>query len=63
MRPDGDVDAIVRAIQDEGTCWVSATTWRGARCIRISVCNWRTTFEDVDLSVAAMAAEFDRVPA
>ena len=63
VRPDGDVDAIVRAIQDEGTCWVSATTWRGARCIRISVCNWRTTFEDVDLSVAAMAAEFDRVPA
>ena len=28
VRPDGDVDAIVRAIQDEGTCWVSATTWR-----------------------------------
>jgi glutamate/tyrosine decarboxylase-like PLP-dependent enzyme len=63
VRPEGDVDAIVRAIQAEGTCWVSATTWHDARCIRISVCNWRTTFEDVDRSVAAMAAEFDRVPA
>ena len=63
LRPDGDVDAIVRAIQDEGTCWVSGTTWRDTRCIRISVCNWQTTFEDVDRSVAAMAAEFERVPA
>ena len=25
--------------------------------LRISVCNWRTTFEDVDRSVAAMAAD------
>ncbi|MBN1528229.1 MAG: aspartate aminotransferase family protein [Thermoleophilaceae bacterium] len=63
VRPEGDVDAIVRAIQDEGTCWVSATTWRGTRCIRISVCNWRTTFEDVDRSVAAMTEQFERVPA
>ena len=55
VRPDGDVDAIVRAIQAEGTCWVSATTWHGERCIRISVCNWQTTFEDVDRSIDAMS--------
>jgi glutamate/tyrosine decarboxylase-like PLP-dependent enzyme len=63
VRPEGDVDAIVRGIQDEGTCWVSGTTWRGTRCIRISVCNWQTTFEDVDRSVAAMADQFQSVPA
>jgi aromatic-L-amino-acid decarboxylase len=63
VRPAGDVDAIVRGIQDEGTCWVSGTTWRGTRCIRISVCNWQTTFEDVDRSFAAMVEQFDRVPA
>jgi aromatic-L-amino-acid decarboxylase len=63
VRPPGDVDAIVHGIQAEGTCWVSGTTWRGTRCIRISVCNWQTTFEDVDRSVAAMAEQFERVPA
>jgi glutamate/tyrosine decarboxylase-like PLP-dependent enzyme len=49
-----DTDRVVAEIQREGTCWVSATTWRGVRCIRISVCNWGTTFEDVDRSVEAI---------
>ena len=39
-----------------GTCFPSGTTWRGRRCIRLSVCNWQTTFEDVDRSIDAMAA-------
>jgi glutamate/tyrosine decarboxylase-like PLP-dependent enzyme len=57
VRPtDADVaDRLVSEIQRDGTCWMSATTWRGARCVRISVCNWRTTFEDVDRSVEALA--------
>jgi glutamate/tyrosine decarboxylase-like PLP-dependent enzyme len=60
VRPQGDVDAIVRAIQEDGTCWVSGTTWRGVRCIRISVCNWQTTFADVDRSVDAISAQLAR---
>ena len=53
---DATTDAALAAIQAEGTCWPSGTTWRGRRCIRISVCSHLTTFEDVDRSVAAMAA-------
>ena len=53
---DATTDAVLAAVQAEGTCWPSATTWRGRRCIRISVCNWQTTFADVDRSVDAMAA-------
>jgi glutamate/tyrosine decarboxylase-like PLP-dependent enzyme len=53
---DAQTDAALVAIQAEGTCWPSATTWRGRRCIRISVCSHLTTFDDVDRSVAAMAA-------
>jgi glutamate/tyrosine decarboxylase-like PLP-dependent enzyme len=63
VRPEGDaeaVDRLVRAIQEDGTCWVSATTWRGVRCIRISVCNWQTRFEDVDRSLEAMLREMAR---
>ena len=53
---DDATDAVLAAVQAEGTCWPSPTTWRGRRCIRISVCNWQTTFADVDRSVDAMAA-------
>ena len=38
------------------TCYPSATTWRGRRCIRLSVCNWQTTAQDVDRSIQAIAA-------
>ncbi len=53
---DAATDAALAAIQADGTCWPSGTAWRGRRCIRISVCSHLTTFEDVDRSVAAMAA-------
>ena len=54
-------DRIVHELQREGTCWASATTWRDQRCMRISVCNWRTTPHDVDRSVAAITRIHDRV--
>jgi glutamate/tyrosine decarboxylase-like PLP-dependent enzyme len=47
-------DALVAEIQREGTCWMSATTWRGTRCMRISVSNWQTTFDEVDRTVHAI---------
>ncbi len=58
---DGDAtDRVVAEVQREGTCWLSATTWRGVRCIRISVSNWQTTVDDVDRSVAAIVAARER---
>jgi glutamate/tyrosine decarboxylase-like PLP-dependent enzyme len=56
-------DRLVDEIQREGTCWMSATTWRGERCMRISVCNWQTTFDDVDRSIAAIVRALDEVAA
>jgi glutamate/tyrosine decarboxylase-like PLP-dependent enzyme len=53
---DRTTDATLAVAQAEGTCYPSGTTWRGRRCIRLSVCNWQTTFEDVDRSVAALVA-------
>ena len=47
-------DAVLAAAQAEGTCYPSTTVWRGRRGIRLSVCNWQTTFEDVDRSVDAL---------
>jgi len=47
-------DEIVSRIQLDGTCWLSGTTWKGERAMRISVCNWQTGPDDVDRSVAAI---------
>ena len=47
-------DAVVEAVQRDGTCWLGATTWRGKRLIRVSVSNWTTTESDIDLSADAI---------
>jgi glutamate/tyrosine decarboxylase-like PLP-dependent enzyme len=46
-----DTDRLERALQDEGTLWLGATTWRGERLLRVSVSNWSTTEADVDRCV------------
>ena len=52
---DGDVtDRVERRVQEDGTCWLGATTWRGERLLRVSVSNWSTSEADVDVSVAAI---------
>ncbi|WP_221891540.1 aminotransferase class V-fold PLP-dependent enzyme [Microbispora sp. KK1-11] len=60
---DGDAvtDQLVHEIQKDGTCWMSPSTWQGRRCIRISVCNWRTTEMDVDRSIDAITAALARL--
>ncbi|MER5223885.1 pyridoxal phosphate-dependent decarboxylase family protein [Streptomyces flaveus] len=51
---DARTDHVVQAVQNDGTCWVGATTWRGRRLMRISVSGHATTEADVDQSVAAI---------
>jgi glutamate/tyrosine decarboxylase-like PLP-dependent enzyme len=53
---DGDdrTRAVIAAVQRDGTCWTSGTTWQGRAAMRISVSNWSTDEADVDRSVAAM---------
>jgi hypothetical protein len=47
-------DEVLHAIQDEGTCWMSGTTWDGQPAVRISVSNWRTTEDDIRRSAQAI---------
>jgi glutamate/tyrosine decarboxylase-like PLP-dependent enzyme len=58
LDPGGDHDArtraVVKAVQEDGTCWLGGTTWQGKAAMRISVSNWSTTTEDVDRSIAAI---------
>ncbi len=51
---DARTDAVIDAVQREGTCWLGGTTWRGRRWIRVAVSNATTTEADIDRSVAAV---------
>lgn len=44
---------ILRRVQDERVCWCGGTVWKGKRAIRLNVCSWVTTEEDISLSVAS----------
>jgi glutamate/tyrosine decarboxylase-like PLP-dependent enzyme len=47
-------ELIIKEIQDDGTCWMGGTKWHGHTAMRISVCSWATTDEDVDMSLEAI---------
>ena len=55
---DGDhdrfTDEVIRRIQAQGVAWFGGVTWRGMRVMRVSVCNWCTTGEDIDRTIASV---------
>jgi len=53
-RGDAYTRAVLSAVQREGTCFMTGTTWQGHAAMRISVCNWSTDEADVDAGVAAI---------
>lgn len=61
----GDADAytrkVVEAVQAEGTCWASGSTWHGMAVMRFSVSGQDTTAADIDRSVAAIRAVVQRL--
>jgi glutamate/tyrosine decarboxylase-like PLP-dependent enzyme len=50
---DRRTDTVIAAINATGEAFFTGTTWRGERCMRVSVSSWRTTEDDVDRAVAA----------
>ena len=51
---DSLTDEITRRVAEGGEAFFSNTTWRGQRCMRVSVCNWQTGDDDVARAVAAV---------
>jgi glutamate/tyrosine decarboxylase-like PLP-dependent enzyme len=45
---------VIQGIQEDGTCWCGGTVWQKQTAMRISICSWATTDEDVEKSAAAM---------
>lgn len=69
LDPAGDHDqrtrSVIEAVQNDGTCWLSGTTWHGMSAMRISISSWATTSDDVERSIQAIlrAADTLRQPA
>jgi len=51
---DTHTNAIIKAVQEEGTCWAGGSTWQGKAVMRLSVSNWSTRKIDIERSVAAI---------
>jgi len=51
---DERTDEVVRLLLEDGEAWMTGSTWRGQKILRISVSNWSTTADDVERSLAAV---------
>jgi hypothetical protein len=52
---------VIAGIQEDGTCWCGGTIWQERTAMRISVCCWATSDEDVEWSLEAMVRVAGRV--
>jgi glutamate/tyrosine decarboxylase-like PLP-dependent enzyme len=57
---DRRTDAVIAAVNASGEAFFGGVAWRGRRAMRMSVCNWRTTDDDIARAVAAIAAALER---
>jgi len=52
---DHATEDVIRRIQAKGVAWFGGATWRGNRVMRISVCNWITSEDDIDAALTSVA--------
>lgn len=60
---DQRTEEVIAAILEAGEAFFGATTWRGRRAMRVSVCCWQTSEDDVKRVVAAVARVLQLVQA
>lgn len=53
---------VIRRVQEDGTCWLGATTWHGMHAMRISVSNWSTSEKDIDIAADAILKSASPIP-
>jgi glutamate/tyrosine decarboxylase-like PLP-dependent enzyme len=55
-RDDAATAAMLARVQAGGQVWFGPTRWQGRAACRLSVSSWRTTSEDIERTIAAIAA-------
>lgn len=51
FKDDIKTETLVKKIQQSGVCWLGGSKWFGKSVIRISVCSYKTSYEDIEKSV------------
>lgn len=51
---DARTEEVGRRLLEEGTTWMTGSTWRGHKVLRVSVSNWSTTQDDVARSMSSV---------
>jgi glutamate/tyrosine decarboxylase-like PLP-dependent enzyme len=46
----------LQRIQESGECWVGGAGWDGKAVIRVSICSWATTEDDITRCVSAFVS-------
>jgi glutamate/tyrosine decarboxylase-like PLP-dependent enzyme len=59
--PPAVTEQVIADLQADGTCWCGSSRWHGRTVMRISVCSWATTDDDVERSIEAMLRVAGRV--
>jgi glutamate/tyrosine decarboxylase-like PLP-dependent enzyme len=60
---DERTDEVLAEVQRDGRIWLSGTTWDGRKAIRVSVSNWQTGDEEIELAVDQFRAYAGQAPA
>jgi glutamate/tyrosine decarboxylase-like PLP-dependent enzyme len=55
---DALTQATMEGVQRSGECWAGGATWFGRRVIRVSICSWATTPEDITRSANAFRGAY-----
>jgi glutamate/tyrosine decarboxylase-like PLP-dependent enzyme len=53
---DKITEQTMRHIQGSGECWVGGASWGGKSVVRISICSWATTEDDISRCVSAFVS-------
>jgi glutamate/tyrosine decarboxylase-like PLP-dependent enzyme len=60
---DALTQATIDRIQKSGECWAGGATWFGRKVIRVSICSWATTPDDVERSARAFGEAYGKARA
>lgn len=52
FKSDDLTNTLIENIQKSGICWLGGAQWEGKKVMRISVCSYKTRYEDIDLSAS-----------
>lgn len=54
-------EKVAKRIQEEGTCWLGTSVWKGLTVLRMSITNLFTSVEDIRITVASIRQAVDYV--